>query len=1519
MIKFSDLVPRRRDSSVSATGLASLVFALAVGCVSMSVLLRSGGDALAANECGAITKYSAESYTDPGASGVLRFPGVLNGVRTNILFGCGQGEGATDYQLGSETDDSGFPLTAKSDGTAPDTAPEGNVVYSLSDFVVVQTYTPTGANNAVNRPWWQAECVSDSGQMCWTTIPPGSDTSPPSGAEIYYRLVDTNGNVDRATDGSGDYFAGPAVNTYSGVLVKAEIPAESGDPYGRPIPAVIEPKTTVIAAEIPIPDSDTAQVATKRKVGNNLADAIHNRLFLKASELPDYPRVMYIHMGSKDGIVVRGIKERIYLNNGNPTRIPRTLVGGVDEDGFGRYAAKYDVSTDIGVRADWITFHFFAWANAANRNVHIEGGADKVSKIQNRQINTEGGSLDGGGIDFGGDAKDMFIQLGNLSFGNWVSRATVVARSKGDNSDFHAVYFHPETQRGGTANLAMVDTTIQMLNGDSSPAPGAARGLIVTTGNDSSGITISVANPVGDEDDGDSTGGIEVQVNTPVTIKTSGARSHGIVLNLGFGEGQKENTGLYQRAAVLMEASHRDTGLRVGMQEGTKQAPLNNLLATTVQKTGNIPGVPGYEPSVRIETNGNKSGGIVIRNSGAAGEGGARVRLGGLKVTFDDTGTSDNSRFPRDEGVASVEVNNSDDFASSLNLADYSLVVDRLIATTGAGSHGVVASIAESGITMVVDIENLDDDDDSNGVEQTISASGTGSLAFSGAGSMGKFTVNVRGHVTGGIATGSGCDTVTLSAGVSTGGINLGACQGDGMDRLISNAVVNGNIESGGNSRIRLTGGSLKGNLALGAGNDDVELGDGVSISGTVRLGDGDNHWRGGGSISGAFASGSGDDTVVLNRSYAVTTVDLGAGTNMLTSSQTKVLTSIASASAGASGEIAAEGTTIQLNRGGVSSGMTFGAGNDVARWVEAVNVVGTVVLGDGDDVVNGGRINGNIAGGAGNDEVTLRSGRVSMTGVETFNKLGTGILTVTSTGNTQTFASTLSGSTADAGDPITVNVNEGTLIVSGHLNLGSTGTLTVKKSASLAIDVGGIATQNDGSSVSHGRITAREVVMLAPQPQIELVSGTAAPSADEIAAVTVTRLITGKVARQAGGEAFVPDLVSGGSRVMPGTDDGPGEGTDDRTGDNSDDRPDNGPGDNTDDGPDSSPGDNADDGRDEGTNGGPVGGTRAATKDDSNSAIYAVGALAVLGWVLRKDDMGDSTLVDYDSGNMENSFAGVSGSQYHSDGAMRTWANYYSDSAVPVQGLAVGLEASVSSNGSLSFTAMPEAKGSLNLNSLSLNQKLSFQGGNYSMKGQWHSEDYFATAELSYADAASSTSFDNPAVGGKLGGKFDMTNSHLEVGAGARMRLTDNVSVTPAIGLYGGSVSQGESVLTGRSVVASMSKQELSYTGWNLGIRVRPDAWITGGTRFQPRFSLNTFRTSSKGHSVQLRQADKAGVLDFSNRLPIQGMPAVVNTFRAGLTMKSESGLNVLLDYVGMEIDGELQHGAIAKIQTRF
>ena len=1689
MFKFSNSTPWKRGwLGIAASNLSSLVFALVFSFMSMSVLLPSD-EALAVDDCGAIQKHSTS-----------RAP-------SNQRINCGI---PANYQPGSERDDRGFPLTADENGVAPSAASDGNIVYSMSEFIVVQKYTPDGATEAVNRPWWQARCFPNNDadtQMCWTTVT-GTVTPPSDPKKIYYRMVDDDGTPDRDS-GTGDYAAGPATGTYGSVKV---------------------------ATVIGIPDSDIDQVATQKvdpSDNSKLVAADHNQYFLNATS-PMYGNHVQINLGFEHGATIRGIKERVYMSSlGIATRVPRsypTMVGGQprtydgpDEDGFGRYAVKWDVSTSIGVRLRQLLLFTGGRGDDGTDNTIIEGGADKVSKIENSQINAEGGSRDGGGIDFGGDGNEMVLRLG-VPKGDRLIRTTVIARSAGEDSSFHAVHLHQDTQRGGVGEIRMVDATINMLNGGSSPEEG--RGKIVTTGDDSSGITISVANPVGDDDeDGDPTGGIEVQVNTPVTIKTSGARSHGIVLNLGYDTDQaKLIEALEQRAAVLLEASHRDTALRIGMNQGTVHKTSNNLLVSA-----------GYTASVRIATNGDKSGGIVIRNSGAAEEGGAAVQLVGTTTYAFVSASSD---LPND-------------------LADYSLVVDKPVVTIGAGSHGVVASIGESGITMVVDIKGFTDVSSTTDVDEsealTISTGrnpNTWYRAFDGSGSTGRFTVNVEGHVkgdivtgdgvvsstdntgdtinvgkagaddddpdlaptitggidagdgddtvnvmfgtvTGTVSTGSGCDTVDLKAGVSVGsvsfgrcpdrasdtdadaknklitevniedddeeddddkgyveaggntqlnlavedgddrkvssvrltghgtttvdggtiggikftaetgttarvvvgtsanpvtldgeieggtgnieggagndevvlssgtrfsvddasttdrvgetttinlgagndkleytavrgtatqnarrnlpvvnagagcdtielkaastgtgtdstvgGINLGAgaaCGGTGMkDQLTSNVVITGDITSSGdsnsNSMISLTGGSVR-NLMLGGGNDVVQLSNGASVSGTVNLGDGDNNWQGGGSISGPFTSGSGNDTVVLDSGYMVETVDLGAGNNMLTSSQISALTSIASDSAGASGDTPAESTTVQLNSGGVSNGMTFGAGNDVARWVGAVTVSGAVVLGGGDDTVDGGRMNGSIAGGDGDDTVTLRSGTVtSMTGVETFNKMGPDKLTVRSMSNPPASSSTLSGSTAAAGEAITVNVNQGKLEVSGHLDLGTAGTLTVNQYASLSFNVRGMSSQynDDGEPVgtpSHGRITAGRVIMLAAQPEIELLSGSDADNA----AATVARLFLDntKVVRQADAEdEITPTIVSGGDTprvLLPGT---PSQGT----------RP------------------------------------PAAADDDDNTAIYAVGALAVLWWVMRRDDMGSgSGLVDYESGTAERSFATISGSRTHSSGAMKIWANYYSDSASPVQGLAVGMETPISSNGSFSFSAMPEAKGSLSLNTLSLNQKSSFQGGHYSVKGKWQSEDYFATAELSYADAVSSTSFDNPTAGGKLSGKFDMTNSHLEISAGAKVQLTDKVSVVPTVGVYGGSVSQSESVLTGRSVVAQMSKQEQSYAGWNLGIRVQPDAWTTYGAEFQPNFSLNTFRTSSDSRSLDLRQSDKAGVLDFSSQLPVQGMPAVVNAFRAGMTMKSETGLKLDLDYVGMEIDGELQHGAIARMQTRF
>ena len=1030
MIDF--LTTWKRDGTISvASRFAGLAFVLAVGAVSMSVLFQSE-NALAVDDCGEHLKYSADRRS--GDNGPA----------------CGY---TSSYQPGSERDDSGFPLTADENGNAPSSPSEGNIVYSMRrNFIALQTYTPSGATAAVLRPWWQATCTTDSGQMCWTTIA-GTVTAPPSDAEIFYRLTDANGNIDY----TGDYAAGPPASHSS------------------------------VTTQIAVPSTPTGQVATKKLDGSNLADADHNVLFLNADS-PIYPGTVSINVGWADGATVRGIKERIVLINGIPTRVPRTLVGGEDEDGFGRYALTFDVSTSIGLRIRRGLITSSGRADDGNDNTIIEGGADKISKIDNLQINEEGGSLDGGGINFGGDAEKLEMILGSRG-GSYVTRDTVIARSKGEDSDFHAVYFHQDTQRGGSGEFRMLDVTLQMLNGDSSPAPEEGRGLIVTTGNDSSGITISVANPVGDEDDeGESTGGIAVQVDTPVKIKTGGMRSHGIVLNLGFGEGQEENTDLYQRAALLMEAVHRDTALSLGMTEGTVNAPLNNLATSS------------YSPSVRIATNGHRSGGVVMRNSDAGGEAGTHVRLGGIVGSGDASLIRD---FP--DGTP-----------------DYSLVVDKSIVTTGAGSHGVVASIAESGITLVVSIKNLDDGDASNGVEQTISVSGADSLAFSGTGSMGKFTMNVQGHVTGDIVTGdrddtitvgdagadaededddlaptitgdidagggddtvnimfgsvtgtvgsgSGCDTVTLSAGVSVGGVNLGLCEDEDKKNVLNtDADIEGDVAASGVSELNLAGrevgsvtltGSgtttvnggtlggivfsgnegtdakvvvgtrtnpvtITGDIEGGAGNDEVELAVGTVFSVDNTETDDENE-------ASMIAMGAGNDTLTYTAMSQSATATGDAATmnarrnlpavNMGDGCDTVTLTA-----SGSTTEGMADSTAGSINLGGCSDGMD--------RLTSNIAITGDITTA-GNSMIRlnaGGSLGGSLTLGDGDDDVAVATGY----GFETID-LGAGSNRFTSR-QTDPLTSIVSSSVANQTTEITLNVGGvGTANSAGSITLG--------------------------------------------------------------------------------------------------------------------------------------------------------------------------------------------------------------------------------------------------------------------------------------------------------------------------------------------------------------------------------------------------------------------------------------------------------------------------------------------------
>ena len=1430
MIKISELTPWKGGWSVTAaSSLSGLALALAVGFASMSAMLQSD-DALALNDCSEFPRLGSErDRTNDGprgdGTGEIRPSGTCS----------------NEYTAGVPRDDSDFPLTGRyAGGTLTAGTSDGNIVYNLRNAPIVQTYDhDNDADTAARpRPWWKADCTADSStegkQQCWTTVATG--VTMPTDKTIYYRLVDDDGDPDI----QNDYFAGPAAGTYGRVTIAG---------------------TNVIAK--PGNTAYTAQVATQRVDPDDataLIDAAHNVWFIENSDTAELPYRIGIYLAGGSAVKVRGIKKGISTAGGIPEVIPRNYptdggqtYDGPDEDGFGRYAIKFDTTTEIGWRVTDVSLYF---EGGAGQHSVVEGGANHTPIIVGREVDEDGGpAQDGGGIHLYGDAKRMSLRLGHLRTAS-VVRDTVIGRAK--DAEFHAIRLsHEDTERemGGTGELFFYDATVLMYNGGTAVPPGDQdRGMIVTTGGESNGITVSVKNPVGDADsDGDATGGIKVRVDTPVRIKTIGANSHGIMLNLGYG-GTSE-TAIKARekgAAVLLTADNRNTLLQIGLTEGTEERAANNRLTTA-----------GYAPSVRIATSGDRSGGIVIRNDGGADEGGGAVNL--VTLPASQVFSSRETHFPAINSALGVT-----------NPADYYLRVDKPIVTMGSGSHGVVASIGDSGsgIMMTVDINGFRDVTSTDAKEDEVLTISTGPdantkyRAFDGSGSKGRFTVNVRGHVKGDIVTGDGVVSDTDATGDT---INVGVDEtGDDNDWT---PTITGDIDAGGgNDKVNVVKGTVNGMVKSGTGCDTVTLSAGVTVRDGVSLG----------------GCNDGDKQNMLITPFNLNNVHAGGNTKLdlvVEGGTDRMFSTVKVLRDPNQGTARTDRTTVTVDGGTVTRLTSDDTGYNTKVVIGANNpvTIGAVALGGGHDTLDWvsdvGSID-SIDGGGGNDEVTLRSGTVtSMTGVETFTKMGAGTVMVGTMHNRAASSSSLSGSTADAGDPITVNVEQGRLVVTGLLQLGTGGTLTVKKNGFLSIDIGGMSTQryeDDGDpmgTLSHGRIVG-QVVMEAAVPQIELVSGSDADNAEakKDTATTLSRLISGEVRNSERTDVKGSLNFTIGSEALP------------RLG---------------------TPGGNQ---------------AAAAADDDDNTAIYAVGALAVLWWVMRRDDMGGgSGLVDYESGIGDSSFAGHSGLRTYSSGAVKTWANYYSDSTAPVQGLAVGLEAPISSRGSFSFSAMPEAKGSLSLNTLSLNQKSSFQGGHYSVKGKWQSENYFAAAELSYADAMSSTSFDNSVAGGKLGGKFDMTNSHLEISAGTKVQLTDKVSVVPTVGVYGGSVSQSESVLTGRNVVARMSKQEQSYAGWNLGLRVRPDAWTAGGAEFQPNISWNTFRTSSDRHSVDLRQSDKAGVLDFSSQLPVQGMPAVVNAFRAGMTMKSETGLQLDLDYVGMEIDGELQHGAIARMQTRF
>ncbi len=563
--------------------------------------------------------------------------------------------------------------------------------------------------------------------------------------------------------------------------------------------------------------------------------------------------------------------------------------------------------------------------------------------------------------------------------------------------------------------------------------------------------------------------------------------------------------------------------------------------------------------------------------------------------------------------------------------------------------------------------------------------------------------------------------------------------------------------------------------------------------------------------------------------------------------------------------DFAGTGEQVLVVSGRADGAVNFNDGDDELR-VDGGVLSGDVNMGDGDDTVvveGNGVLSRDVIMGMDSDDddtLTLHSGYVdgAITGLETMVKTSNGDATVRDV----------------SFDGSSLTIRAGQLFIEGHVNLGTDADDVVTINGGTIV----IVATRAASGIPHGRITAGKVEFKGSSRTVQI-----------LATRTSTRDADVQFARQNWLVNSATEVVDGdGLQVSPVFSPLSADPRAPRL---------------------------------SGPSGG-GGGAGTASDSDSNS-YYALGAVAIL-WLVLRDDDDCCALVDYESDGATATFAGVKGAEQFRSGGTRAWAKLYSDSSVSSQqGLAVGMDSRIGEHGYFGVSAMPNISGAANTQGLSLNRRTSFEGGRYEAKGGWQKDSMFASVRLSHGEFRGSTSFRNLfEAGGQLGGSFDMSHSHLEVGAGMQLSAGEQMTLVPSLGVYGGSMKQGGHAASNAVLVADVPGYSQSYQGWRAGVQLKSSDWlsISDSTKVRPQLGFNVYRTHTSGPgSLNMNQRDQLGILNFTNKLRVRGLPSTVNAFKAGLSMKNSSGASVKLNYVGYEADGKIQHGAIARMQVRF
>ncbi len=217
------------------------------------------------------------------------------------------------------------------------------------------------------------------------------------------------------------------------------------------------------------------------------------------------------------------------------------------------------------------------------------------------------------------------------------------------------------------------------------------------------------------------------------------------------------------------------------------------------------------------------------------------------------------------------------------------------------------------------------------------------------------------------------------------------------------------------------------------------------------------------------------------------------------------------------------------------------------------------------------------------------------------------------------------------------------------------------------------------------------------------------------------------------------------------------------------------------------------------------------------------------------------------------------------------------------------------------------------------------FIGNGRALHGGYRGEVFFARAMLAEGVYDAHNALADPMSSGMVSGLMQVRHRQSELTLGAVMDL-GRLRVVPKVHWFQGQLNGGAYEATNALMRTAVPATTHAYRGVGGSMSVAARGWLptTGGAwHWRPQLQLTAHRLRATGFSssAPLHYADHGGITSFHVSVMASALPRSIMglTATVGAKQRRATGWQVKLGYGGAAVDGEYYHGVVLGAQKRF